>query len=124
MIEEQDISEKATDLRAELHRAFGVKARSLAQALRKTGRRLPAQLGRKADVILQAQSYGGHPKLLRTVDADEIARAYADIMAYLKGFDAKQRRRNQTLNLFAGVVLKLLVVAGLVVGVLVWQGII
>ena len=124
VIEEKDISEKVASLQAELHRAFGVKARSLAKALRKTGRRRPAHLGRKADTILQAQSYGGHPRLMRMVDTDEFARAHADIMDYLKEFDAKKRRRNLTLDMLAGMVLKLLIVVVLVIGVLVWQEII
>ncbi|AXI55810.1 hypothetical protein C1J05_16045 [Sulfitobacter sp. JL08] len=124
VIEEKDLSEKAASLQAELQRAFGVKATTLAKALRKTGRRLPASLAEKAEAILQAQSYGGHPKLMRMVDPGEVEKAHSDIMAYLGEIDPSEARRNRLLNLTAEIALKLLFIISMVVLVLVWRDLI
>jgi hypothetical protein len=121
VIDEKDLSEKSASLQAELQRAFGVKAGTLAKALRKTGRRLPASLGKKAEAILQAQSYGGHPKLMRLVDPGEVEKAHSDIMTFLGNIDPTEARRNRMLNLTAEIVLKLLFIISMVTLVLVWR---
>ena len=122
VIEEKDITVKTEAIVEELRRAFGIRTKSLTKALRKAGRRLPTHLQKKAGSIVQAQNFGGNPKLMRMVDSAEISNAYDEIMSYLEQIDPKQRRVTMTLDILAELVLKLIIVGTLVVVVLRWQG--
>jgi hypothetical protein len=122
VIEEKDISDKVAGIEAELQRVFGIKAKPLEKALRKAGRLLPANLHKKAQVIVQAQSYSGNPKLMRFVEGDDLTRAYDDIMAFLKDIDPNERRIGTGLDILTGSAMTLLITATLVVAVLIWQG--
>ena len=60
-----DINAKAEAVRAKIEERLRVKARDLPRAMAKAGRRLPRKLQAQAQVIVDAQSLGGHPKLTR-----------------------------------------------------------
>lgn len=122
MIDEKELTTKSESIEAELQRAFGFRSKTLARALRKSGRRFPAHLHMMAGRIVEAQSYGGNPKLMRMVDRTKISTAYDEIMAYLKQVDPKDRRTAMVLDITSSIVLKLLAVGALVLGVLIWRG--
>ena len=114
---EAEIAEKAENLRKAMHSQMRIRARSFAGAVRRAGRLLPRRLRRQADVIIQVQGVGGHPKLLRMIDRAAVDAAYADISAYLSAIDPADLRRGWWLR-FAGVaVVNVLIVA---VGFVVW----
>ncbi|MEP2030777.1 MAG: hypothetical protein ABJI96_18945 [Paracoccaceae bacterium] len=122
MIEESEISEKIVAIKAELKRAFGVKAKTLEKALRKAGRLLPTHLHEKAQALVEAQEYGGNPKLLRFVDGEELAKSSDEIIAYLKDVDPRERRVGAMLDYLTGSATIVLLTAALVISVLVWKG--
>jgi hypothetical protein len=122
VIEEKDISDKVAGIESELQRVFGINAKPLEKALRKSGRLLPANLLKKAQVIVQAQSYCGNPKLMRFVEGDDMTEAYDDIMAFLKDVDPNERRIGTGLDILTGSAMTVLITATLVVAVLIWQG--
>lgn len=121
MIEAKDISDKVAGIEAELQRAFGITAKPLEKALGKAGRLLPANVHKKAQVIVAAQRYSGNPKLMRFVDDGDLTKAYDDIMAYLKDVNPNERRIGTSLDILTGSAMTILITAALVVGVLVWQ---
>ena len=62
------INQRSARVQSALEGAFGVRSKTLAKALRKTGRRMPKRLRAEAGLIAQAEALGGNPKLLRQVD--------------------------------------------------------
>lgn len=109
------IDARAGRVKKGLEEAFGVRAKTLALALRKTGRRLPKRLQAEAGRIVDAQGFGGHPKMMRQVDGKALDGAEAKVIAFLKGIDRADRRKGFWLSI-AGVVAfnLLLVFAGFV----------
>jgi hypothetical protein len=122
VIEEKYITATAQDLLAELKRAYGIRSRSLSKALKKAGRRLPADLQAKAALIVQAQSFGSHPKLLRQIEGAEITKARDDILDYLGAIDPKEQRQTALINLAGDLAWKVLLIAVLIGAVLHWRG--
>ncbi len=82
---------------------MGVKSRSLRQALRRAGRRLPRHLRKQGGVILQAQQLAGNPKLARQINMREVDQAYAAITNHLEAINVADERKGRWLNL-AGIV--------------------
>lgn len=122
MIDESEISERISAIKAELRRAFGIKANTLEKALRKAGRLLPAHLHERAQALIEAQKFGGNPKLLRFVDGEELTKASDEIIAFLKGVDPKERRVGALLDFLTGSATTVLITAALVLAVLIWKG--
>ena len=87
------IHQRSARVQSALEGAFGVRAKTLAQALRKPGRRLPNRLRVEAGLIAQAEALGGNPKLLRQVDGVALARAEAAVVTWLDSVDRAEQRR-------------------------------
>ena len=87
------IHQRSARVQSALEGAFGVRAKTLAKALRKTGRRLPKRLRVEAGLIAQAEALGGNPKLLRQVDGVALARAEAAVVTWLDSVDRAEQRR-------------------------------
>ena len=102
--------------------AFGVKAKTLDKALRKTGRRLPKRLRHEAARIVEAQGFDGHPKLLQRVDGAALDAAEAKLCAYLKGIDRAEARKDRWLSIAGAIAFNILLVAGCYIAWLVWTG--
>ena len=90
---EATINERSKRVQSALDGAFGVRAKTLGKALRKTGRRMPKRLHAQAQLIVDAQSLGGNPKLMRRIDGAAIARAEEDVVGWLDTVDRADRRR-------------------------------
>ncbi|MEO9574626.1 MAG: hypothetical protein ABJ263_03735 [Tateyamaria sp.] len=90
---EATIKERSKRVQSALDGAFGVRAKTLDKALRKTGRRMPKRLHAQARLIVDAQGFGGNPNLLRRVDGAAIARAEEDVVSWLDTVDRADRRR-------------------------------
>ncbi len=109
------IAKRSKRVQSALDGAFGVRARSLAVALRKTGRRMPKRLHRDARLIADAEALGGHPKLLRQVDAKALAAAESRVIDWLDAVDRADARRAYWIGVGAMIGFNIiLVVAGIV----------
>ena len=95
---------------------------SLQQRLRSAGRRLPARIREQAQILAEAESLAGHPKLARRVDPDQLNRAFAEVRTHLTTIDAADRRRGAVLGILGGLAFNLLLFAALALAVLHWQG--
>ena len=115
---EASINKRATRVQSALDGAFGVRAKTLKVALRKTGRRLPKRLHAKAQQIVVAQSYGGQPKLLRQVDSAALKQAEEAVVAWLDTIDRADRRKGFWIGIGAMIGFNILLVIG---GVVVWM---
>lgn len=122
-METQDsINARATRLQSGLEGAFGVRARTLDKALRRTGRRLPRRLQQEARKIVKAQGVGGHPKLLRRVDSAELDRASERVLEFLDAIDRADARKGRLIALGAALAFNVLLVGGGFVAWMVWAG--
>ena len=93
-----EIAERAERTRAGIAKAYGVKADTLQTALKQAGKQLPNRVRMQAQTVLDAQLFGGNPKLLRRVDLAGLAAAEADVQRHLKTIDRSAARRGATLN--------------------------
>ncbi|WP_223422398.1 hypothetical protein [Tateyamaria pelophila] len=119
---QQTINARAERVERALNEAFGVKAKSLGKALRKTGRRLPKRLRSEAELIVAAQGLGGHPKLIKRVDGGALDAAEARVSAYLKTVDRAEARKTRLLSMAAAIAFNILLIAGGFVAWMVWTG--
>jgi hypothetical protein len=117
-----DINAKAEAVRAKIEERLRVKARDLPRAMAKAGRRLPRKLQAQAQVIVDAQSLGGHPKLTRMVDMAAIERVHDVIVAQLDQIDPADVRRGALLALLGDIAFKLLFVIAAFIVWLWWSG--
>ena len=122
MLEQADIETKAETLRSQMQAKLGVKSRTLAQAMRRAGRRLPRQVRAQGALLAQAEVMAGNPKQARTVDPLEVNAAYDTVLAYLRGINVAERRKGRMLDLGAAIALNILVVFAGFVFWLWWQG--
>ncbi|MEM8653326.1 MAG: hypothetical protein AAGF36_01160 [Pseudomonadota bacterium] len=116
------IQDRADRLQAALVTAFGVSGKSLAVALRRTGRRLPRRLHVEAQKIVQAQGFGGHPKRLRQIDSAALSLAETRVVTFLDGIDRADRRKGFWLGMAGAVAFNILVVVAAVVTWMWWAG--
>ncbi|MEQ3730200.1 MAG: hypothetical protein ABNH38_22645 [Tateyamaria sp.] len=115
---EATIKERSKRVKSALDGAFGVRAKTLDKALRKTGRRMPKRLHAQARLIVDAQGLGGNPKLMRRIDGAAIARAEEDVVSWLDTMDRADRRRGFWIWAGSMVGFNLLIV---VAGVVTWM---
>ncbi|WP_420012920.1 hypothetical protein [Tateyamaria sp.] len=120
---QQSIDARATRILRGLETAFGVRATTLAKALRKTGRRLPKRLQNEAERIVKAQGLGGHPKLMQQVDGAALDTAEAKVVAHLKTIDRADQRKGRMMAVAGAIVFNLLLVGAGFVAWMVWADI-
>ena len=119
---EDSIDQRSQRIKSALDGAFGVRAKTLARALRKTGRRLPRRLHKDAQKIVAAQDLGGHPRLLRQVDSAELKAAEERVVLWLDQVDRADARRGYWLGIGATIGFNVLAIIALVVVWMWWTG--
>lgn len=101
-----------------------VSGRDLPARLRKAGRMLPRAMRRRARSVIEAQAMLRNPKLARQVDIAGRQKDAERIATYLRTLDPAEARKTAVIRLAASIAFNLLVVAGLVLAVLLWRGLI
>lgn len=94
----------------------------LATMLRRRGGALPRRQRRAARLLAQTQAQARSPRVARQIDTRRAARAHADLVRYLRPLGTAARWQASALNLTAGVLFGLMVLAAGVLWVLVWRG--
>ncbi|MEP6066473.1 MAG: hypothetical protein ABJ246_11590 [Paracoccaceae bacterium] len=108
----EDITEISERMRDAIGKAYGFKARDLKTALRRAGRRLPKSVRSLVSPVLQAEAFGGNPKLLRRVDIAAIETAETALNTHLKTVDRSAVRRTALVRWFANIAIYVLFVFG------------
>ncbi|MGL6211472.1 MAG: hypothetical protein ACRC14_16745 [Paracoccaceae bacterium] len=101
-----------------------VRGATLADKVRKAGRRLPKKVRLAAEALAQAGQMAGNPRLMHQIDPGVVADAYDTCVRHLGGMDLADRRRGMLVGIAGSIAFSLLVVAGLLVAVLWWRGLI
>ncbi|WP_299351484.1 hypothetical protein [uncultured Shimia sp.] len=122
MIDPNELHRRIDDLTQLAGEKFGFKAKSLARAMKKIGRRLPPRAHKQAAILIEAEDRAGHPKLSRMLDAQAIDRAFGTLEAALKQIDPADRRKGMVLSTLGMVSFNLIVVFVIVMAVLLWRG--
>jgi hypothetical protein len=119
----------ATDLHqmagrvAELFEArLNVGGKTLADKLRRGGKRLPRNVRREAAYLAQAAEQAKVPKLMVQIDHARTADAYDACLRYLKPIGAGERRRALAMQVLTGIGAAVFVTGVLVLLVLIWRG--
>jgi hypothetical protein len=111
-------------LRRSLAERLDLGSGDIATLLRRAGRSLPRRLRPAAAMLAEADYLAADPRLSRRIDPASVTAAARDMGAWLATQDPRERRRTRAINLAALIAFRLLVTAALVIGVLVWRGII
>lgn len=114
--------EVIAEIAALMHTRLGIGGDSLADRLRRAGRRVPQRLRAQARALARAEPLANHPGLCRTLDAPALCAAAAELRAWLRSIDPADRRRGWWLGMLSGLVFNLLVLAALMLAVLRWRG--
>lgn len=108
---------------AELFEArLNVGGKTLADKLRRGGRRLPRNVRREAAYLAQAAEQSRVPKLLVQIDHARTADAYDACLRYLKPIGAGERRRALAMQVLTGVGAAVFVTGAMVLLILIWRG--
>lgn len=124
MFDPKEINEKSEALGALLRAKLGLRGKTLAAQFRAAGRRLPKRMHREGQLILTALEKLPHPKLAVTIDQARVNSAFTNLNHHLEAIDPADRRKGKILGWLGGVVFNLILVAGLLLAVLRWQGVI
>ena len=71
---------------------------------------MPRRLHNQARRIVDAQAYGGQPKLMRQLDGAALDAAEARVLEYLGKIDRADRRKDRLLGIAAAAAFNILIV--------------
>jgi len=104
-----------------LEQKLRVRGPTLADRVRRAGRRLPRRVRLAAAVLVQAGEMAGNPRLMHQIDPAVVAEAYDICVRHLGGVDLADRRRGVMVGIAGSIAFSLLAVAGLLAGVIWWR---
>lgn len=119
----QSIIEDIQEVRA-LMKSREQASGTLADALKKSRRRLPRRIFNQGMVLADALPLLEHPKLQFTVDEPRLRGAAREVKAHLEAIDMVDRRKGRVLDILASIAFALIVIFALTVAVMVWRGLI
>jgi len=122
MIDEHDLEKRVRKLQRVFEAKMHVKSKSLSQALRRAGRRLPRKLRRQGSLLVRTQQLARNPKLARQIESDKVDAAFQAITAHLEAIDLKDQQKGRVMGIAGIISANLLVVAALFIWWLWWQG--
>lgn len=105
-----------------MEQRLSIRGTGLEAKLRKGGRLLPRKVRTAAAGLAQAATMAQSAKLLMQIDDEVVAQNYDICVRHLGGVDVSDRRRGAAVGVASSIAFSLLVVAGLVLAVLVWRG--
>lgn len=117
-----DLEARADRLANLIEEKLGVGGKGLEAKLGRGGRKLPRAVREAGEQLLLAQRMAATPKLARQIDAARITAACDVAERTLGRIDPFERRKTFAINWLAGNAFNLIVVLSLVLGVIVWRG--
>lgn len=118
------ITQMADRVSTLVEQRLGVRGRSLADKLKRAGRRLPKAVREAATYLADAAEMAQNPKLLARLDEAEVARAYDICLRHLNRLNRGERQKTALLRAAASVAFALLVVVTMVVVMIYWRGLV
>lgn len=115
----QQMADRVADLMQE---RLGVKGATLAEKVKRGGRKLPRKVRDEAEYLSLAAAQAVNPKLYLRLDHERIAQAYDICVKHLVGVRRWERRQEAFMRVFGRIALILVTVLALALGVMLWQG--
>ena len=103
---------------------LSIKRGSLADRLRRAGRRLPGRIRAQGQIVAEAEALSAHPKLARRIDHAAVSRAHAEVRDHLKAIDAGYLRRGAWLGILGSLAFNMLLFGVLALAFLRWRGVV
>ncbi len=122
MTQETRVDEMAAELQRMMVERLALPNVPFERQVAKAGRLLPRRQRRNAARLIEARSFGGHPKLARQIDLRTLEGIYRDMRTFLEQTEPGELRWTRRINLAAAIAFNLLVVGILIVLALVWTG--
>ena len=116
------VQQMASRVEALLEERLRLKGGTLADKLRRAGRRLPRRVRDAGAALATAVTMMQSPKLMHQVNDETVALAYDICVRHLTTINPAAARQGLILNMAASIAFSLLVVAVLLVAVLYWRG--
>ncbi len=123
-MDQDAISTRSEELCALLADKLSLKKGTLAQRIRRAGRRLPARIRDQAQIVAGAEAMSAHPKLALRIDRAEVDRAYTEVRDHLRMIDPSDRRRDALLGALGALAFNILLFVALLLAFLRWQNIV
>jgi hypothetical protein len=118
------MSEIVEELRTAFAARLGVHGHDLAAVVRRAGRMVPRRHRAAAGVLVEAERMAANPRLARLVEPARVEAAARELRDWLASVNPRDRRMARIVGVTAGIAFNLLVLAGVIVAVLVWRGIV
>ncbi len=120
----QTVQQMADRIAALMEDRLRIRGQSLSEKLRRGGRALPLRVRRAATELARAADLSHHPKLAPRVDPARVRRAYGRCLHHLRPIGAGRRRGDYLLALAARSGAAVLAALAMVIGALVWRGLV
>lgn len=120
----QSVQQMADHVSELLEDRLKIRGGTLADKLRRGGRVLPLRVRRAAAELALAADQSHYPKLAMRVDHDRVRRAYRRCLHHLRPIGAGQRRMGYLVTLAARSGAAVLAALAIVIGMLVWRGLV
>lgn len=117
-----DLKDRTDRLAKLMEDRLGIRGGGFGGKVRRAGRRLPRALRGEARYLAAALEMEDNPRLVHQIDWPRAERGAEALERYLRGVDGRGRREGLWLDWFAANAWNLLLVAGLVVLLLAWRG--
>lgn len=108
MITQQEIDELSDQISQAMDHKLGLRRGTLAQRLRRAGRRLPKRVRQHIQRLIEAQKISGNQHLIQQVDANALRAGQAESLSYINGIDPRDRRIGAMLGIAGGLVFNLI----------------
>lgn len=122
MFQEDQFNNRVAEATKALKTAFGGNPKSLEQALKRAGRRLPRRARKAGAEIVAAQILSANPKLHQQLDASRLERDFDKLISGAGRVDAKALRQKWLVGALASFAFNLLLLITLFVVVALWRG--
>lgn len=95
---------------------------TLDRQVKKAGRMLPRKIRAEATYLAHAASLAENPKLMRMIDLPKVDRAHLTVTTWLNTIDPSERLWTRALNILAIIMFNILLLGGVVIWWLWYQG--
>lgn len=120
----EEIDTLTDELRGLIAERLGIRAKSFAQAVKRTNRLLPTPVRNSAQALLAFQARAAHPKLAARTDPALVQAEAETVKRHLMTLKAGERQARERAFLFGEIAFRVAIVLVLIVVLLVWRDII
>ena len=120
----EDLPDANDRLAAEVAKATNTRVGSIGDVARKVRRYFPKRLIDEMTYLAKSEDSLQQPKTMRMIDLERAERAHRDISLRAEKLDLKADRERMVFGVLSGLAFNLIVLAVVVVGLLVWRGLI